>query len=220
MKKVLVVAALLLVFILYFALDLGDLLVFDTLLALVDENPSKAFVVFFFLYLLVAVLNLPGIGPLAFVSGAAFGLINGTLVVSFASAIGATISFFTARTLIRDWVERRFGSFLKIVNKGVAEDGLAYLFTLRMIPFIPFFIVNPVFGLTNMRLWQFYLVTQLGMLPIVLLYVNVGTSIGAIDEVSFSGVFTPQIILSFTLLITFPFAAKRIAKTIKSYRKL
>lgn len=174
----------------------------------VDSNYLMAFTVFFVVYVLTATLNLPGTGALTLAAGISFGFLNGLVLVSFAGSIGATLSMLMARTLLREWVHLRFSRFYNTINKGIQENGISYLFVVRMIPVIPFFIVNPVFGLTKMRVWHFYLVSQLGMLPVNAISVNLGRTVGSLDNVTFSTVLTPQVIAMFFLLIVFPFAVK------------
>lgn len=175
---------------------------------IVDNDYLLAFAVFFVVYVLTAMLNLPGTGALTLAAGISFGFLNGLILVSFAGSIGATLSMLMARTLLREWVHIRFSRFYNTINRGVQENGIGYLFVLRMIPVIPFFIVNPVFGLTKMRVWHFYLVSQIGMLPVNAISVNLGRTVGNLDSVSFSTVLTPQVIATFALLIVFPFIVK------------
>ncbi|MCX7962637.1 MAG: TVP38/TMEM64 family protein, partial [Burkholderiales bacterium] len=137
-----------------------------------EANRLQAAGGYFALYVLVAGLSLPGAAALTLVGGAIFGLFWGTLLVSFASSIGATLAFLASRYLLRDWVQARFAPQLRAVNDGVARDGAFYLFALRMIPAVPFFAINLAMGLTPMRPWTFYWVSQVGMLAGTVVYVN------------------------------------------------
>ena len=136
-------------------------------------------------------------------------------MVSFASTIGATLAFLVSRGLLRDWVQSRFGSYLESVNRGVEKDGAFYLFTLRLIPAIPFFVINLVMGLTKMKAFAFYWVSQLGMLVGTIVYVNAGAEIGAVEELSLEGILTPGLWLSFVMLAVFPFIARAIVNTVR-----
>ena len=140
--------------------------------------------------------------------GALFGLGAGTLIVSFASTIGATLACFVSRFLLRDWVQEKFGDKLSLVNEGIAREGTFYLFTLRLIPVFPFFIINLVMGLTKMPLRTFYWVSQLGMLAGTIVYVNAGKELGKIA--SLHSILSPGLIMSFVLLGILPLAAKKL----------
>jgi uncharacterized membrane protein YdjX (TVP38/TMEM64 family) len=142
-----------------------------------------------------------------------FGLWTGLVVVSFASSIGATLACFVARFVLRDWVEGKFGDKLKTINQGVEREGAFYLFTMRLVPVFPFFVINLAMGLTRMPLRTFYWVSQLGMLPGTMVFVNAGKELGRIE--SLSGILSPGLIISFVILGLFPLAAK---KTVGWYR--
>ena len=169
---------------------------------------------YFLLYVLVAALSLPGALVMTLVGGAVFGLLWGTLLVSFASSIGATLAFVASRFLLRDWVQQRFGRFLDGINRGVEREGGLYLFTLRLIPAVPFFVINLVMGLTPIRTRTFYWVSQLGMLAGTLVYVNAGTQLAAIE--SPRGLLSPGLIGAFVLLGIFPLAAKKLVDVFKA----
>ncbi len=172
------------------------------------SKPLQVSVVFTLLYLFIASFSLPGVGPLMFVAGALFGVWQGVVIVSFASAIGATIGMLISRLVLRDWVQKRFTKFVNKMNQGIVDEGALYLFGLRLIPPMPFFIVNLAFGLTQMPISRFYIVTQLGMLPLVFVYVNAGSSIGSIESMTLANIFTVNVIVSFVLLISFPILMK------------
>jgi uncharacterized membrane protein YdjX (TVP38/TMEM64 family) len=172
---------------------------------------------FMAVYVLVAALSLPGAAVLTLAGGALFGLWAGTVMVSFASSIGATLACLASRYILRDWVQRRFGEKLKRVNEGIEREGAFYLFTLRLVPVFPFWLINMVMGLTGMPLRTFYWVSQLGMIPGTIVYVNAGKELGKID--SLSGIFSPGLIVSFVLLGVFPIAAKKTLAFYKSKKE-
>jgi uncharacterized membrane protein YdjX (TVP38/TMEM64 family) len=158
------------------------------------------------IYILVTSLSLPGATVMTLAGGALFGLWVGTVVVSFASTIGATLASFVSRFLLRDWVQATFGDRLKTINEGVEKEGKFYLFTLRLIPAFPFFVINLVMGLTKMPLRTYYWVSQLGMLPATIVYVNAGKELARIQ--SLSVLLSPRLIFSFVLLGLFPFIVR------------
>lgn len=160
------------------------------------------------IYITVTSLSLPGAAVLTLVGGALFGLGAGTLIVSFASSIGATFACLASRFVLRDWVQSKFGDKLSAVNKGIESEGAFYLFTLRLIPIFPFFVINLVMGLTKLPLLTFYWVSQLGMLPGTMVYANAGKELAKVDSVS--GILSPGLIFSFVLLGLFPITVKKI----------
>jgi len=164
-------------------------------------------------YILVTGLSLPGAVIMSLAGGAVFGLFYGTVLVSFASTIGATLAFLFSRYLFRDWVREKFGATLFAINKGVEKEGGFYLFTLRLVPAFPFFLINLVMGLTPIKTRIFYLVSQVGMLPGTIVYINAGTELAKIE--SASGILSPGLMFSFFLLGIFPFAAKGVTGFIR-----
>ena len=173
----------------------------------VSANPLAAAFGYLLLYVLVTAVNIPGAAVMTLIAGALFGILQGTIIVSFASTIGATLAFLLSRYLLRDFVEQRFRGVTTRINKGVEKDGAYYLFTLRLMPAFPFFAINMVMGLTRLNIVTYYWVSQLGMLPVTILYVNAGTQIGQLE--SLSGILSPQIIGSFVLLGLFPLVARK-----------
>jgi len=159
------------------------------------------------IYIGVTALSLPGATVMTLIGGALFGLWVSLIAVSFASTIGATLAFLVARILLKDYVQEKFGDKLQAINEGIEKDGAFYLFTLRLVPVFPFFIINLVMGLTPIRTAVYYLVSQLGMLPGTFVYANAGTQIGKIE--SLGGVLSPSLLLSFALLGIFPLLAKK-----------
>ena len=166
------------------------------------------------IYILATSLSLPGAAVMTLAGGALFGLLRGAIIVSFASAIGATLACFVSRFVLRDWAQGRFGERLKTVNDGIEREGPFYLFTLRLIPVFPFWLINLLWGLTKMPLRTFYWVSQVGMLPGTIVYVNAGKELGKID--SLSGILSPGLILSFVILGLFPLITKKLMALFKS----
>jgi uncharacterized membrane protein YdjX (TVP38/TMEM64 family) len=183
----------------------------DAIVSYVASKPVFASAVFFAIYVAVTGLSVPGAFVLTIVAGALFGLVWGTLLVSFASSIGATLAFLTSRALLREWVQRKLGARLAAVNAGVEKEGAYYLFALRLAPVFPFFVINLAMGLTPMRTRTFYWVSQLGMLPGTIIYIYAGTQLRQF-ELSW------QLALALILLGLFPLAAKRVVEALKSRR--
>ena len=181
-----------------------------------ETSPWLVGLGFFALYVTVTSLSVPGAAVMTIAAGALFGLFWGTLIVSFASSIGATVAFLIARFLLRDAVQRRFGRRLKTIDEGIKREGAFYLFTLRLVPVFPFFVINVLMSLTAIRAMTFYWVSQLGMLPATLVYVNAGTQLGQVETLS--GILSPGILLSFALLGLFPLIAKRVLDAVKKRR--
>ena len=204
----------------FFALDLGHYFSLDyfksqqaAIDAFYQANPLKTAALFFAAYVAVTGLSVPGAAIMTLAAGAIFGLLWGTVIVSFASSLGATFAFLTSRFVLRNAIQTRFGGKLAAINAGVAKDGPFYLFTLRLVPAFPFFVINLVMGLTPLRTWTFYWVSQIGMLAGTIVYVNAGTEIAKIE--SLRGILSPGLIISFTLLGIFPLIAKWIVNIIK-----
>ena len=221
LRKILLVIVIAVVVALYFALDLGRYFSLDTFKSqqAAIENwraaqPLTAALLFFLAYVAVTGLSLPGAALMTLAAGAIFGLLWGSLLVSFASSIGATLAFLASRFLLRDWVQARFGERLRAINQGVGKEGGFYLFTLRLVPVFPFFMINLLMGLTPMPAATFYWVSQVGMLAGTLVYVNAGTQLAGISGLS--GILSPGLIASFALLGIFPLIAKKIVDGIKA----
>ncbi|HEY8038098.1 MAG TPA: FAD-dependent oxidoreductase [Methylobacter sp.] len=206
---------------LFFIFDLQDYLTLETLKAQQaaiqtyrSNHPGLSVVIYMLIYIAVTGLSLPGATLLTLAGGAVFGLLWGTLIVSFASTIGATLAFLSARFLFRDQVKARFGDRLNVINKGVDKDGALYLFTLRLVPIFPFFVINLAMGLTTLKTKTFYWVSQIGMLAGTVVYVNAGTQLGKLE--SLSGILSPGLIGSFALLGIFPLLASKVVEAIKA----
>ena len=181
------------------------------------EHPLTVLGAYFVAYVVVTGLSLPGAAIMTLAGGAVFGLLWGTVVVSFASTLGATVAFIVSRYILRDGIQRRYGDRLKTINAGVERDGGFYLFTMRLVPAFPFFIINLVMGLTPMRTITFAWVSQLGMLPGTVVYVNAGTQLGRIE--SLQGILSPALIGSFVLLRVFPLLAKWVVGAVQARRQ-
>jgi pyruvate/2-oxoglutarate dehydrogenase complex dihydrolipoamide dehydrogenase (E3) component/uncharacterized membrane protein YdjX (TVP38/TMEM64 family) len=182
--------------------------------ALYAERPLAVIGSYFLIYVAVAALSLPGAAIMTLAGGAIFGLWVGTLVVSFASSIGATLAMLAARYVLRDSIKARFAKRVAEIDRGVERDGAFYLFTLRLVPALPFFVVNLVMGLTAMKARSFYLVSQVGMLAGTLVYVNAGTQLAQIN--SLKGILSPGLVGSFVLLGLFPLLAKKIVDLVQA----
>ena len=206
---------------LFFYFDLGHYLTLDALKSrqadfaeYYRQSPAVVIAAFFLVYVAVAGASLPGAAILTLAAGALFGLVVGTVIVSFASSIGATLAFFASRYLFRDAVRARFGSRLRAIDEGVARDGAFYLFTLRLVPAFPFFLVNLLMGLTTIRALTFYIVSQLGMFAGTVVFVNAGTQLAQIN--SLAGIASPGLIASFVALGIFPWIARAIVGAVKA----
>lgn len=181
-----------------------------------DQNAGLLLGLYFLIYVAVTALSLPLAVWMTLGAGAIFGFWSALLMVSFAASLGATLAFLTARYLARDWVMGRFGARLEGVNRGLARDGAFYLFTLRLVPIVPFFVVNLVMGLSPMKALTFYGVSQAGMLAGTAVYVNAGTQLATITDVA--DILSPALIGSFAALSLFPWIAKFAIAPIKRYR--
>jgi pyruvate/2-oxoglutarate dehydrogenase complex dihydrolipoamide dehydrogenase (E3) component/uncharacterized membrane protein YdjX (TVP38/TMEM64 family) len=177
------------------------------------ENRGFTIGVYMVVYIIMAALSLPGATVLTLAGGAVFGLFSGVIIVSFASTIGATLAFLFSRYLFRDWVQARFSNKITAINAGIKKEGGSYLFTLRLVPVFPFFMINLVMGLTPISTRLFYLVSQIGMFPGTLVYINAGTQLAKIE--SLGGILSPNILFAFALLGVFPIFAKKTMKWIK-----
>jgi len=220
MKKLIIIAAIAALIAAYFFFDLGSYLTLDGIKRAVEQaqgyysdNPVLVIGVFFAIYVAATAVSIPGAGILTLGAGALFGLATGAIVVSFASTLGATLAFLSSRYVLRDLVEDRFGERLKAINKGLERDGPFYLFTIRMIPLFPFFVVNLVMGLTRIRTLTYVWVSQVGMLLGTIAYVNAGTQLARIEDTS--GLLSPAVIGSFVFLAIVPWIAKAIIAVIK-----
>lgn len=221
LKKLIIVLVVVVLAGLFFLFDLNQYLTLSHLKAsrasfqaLFLAHPVAVIGSYALFYILVVALNLPGAAIMTLAGGTLFGFVPGTIVVSFASSIGATLACFVARYLFQDMVQNRFRDRLQKVNQGIEHEGGFYLFTLRLIPVVPFFVINLVMGLTRFPLLRFYWVSQLGMLPGTMVYVNAGKQLGQISSVQ--DILSPGLIVSFIILGIFPLAVKKIMNFIRA----
>ena len=205
----------------FFAFDLGQYLTLEYIKSQQEafnryyqDHRALTIAIYMGIYIVVTALSLPGATVMTLAGGALFGLWIGLVAISFASSIGATLAFLVSRFLLRDWVQGKFGDKLKAINDGVARDGAFYLFSLRLVPIFPFFVINLVMGLTPLKTGLFYLVSQVGMLAGTFVYVNAGTQLGQLE--SAAGILSPGIIFSFVLLGIFPLIAKKVLDFFKA----
>ncbi len=215
-----VIAALVAVFIIF---DLGAYLSLSYIKEsqakfseLYAENRVLVIGSYMLIYITVTSLSLPGAAVMTLAGGALFGLMAGTIVVSFASTVGATLACMVSRFILRDWIQGKFGDKINTVNEGIRKEGAFYLFTLRLLPILPFWLINLAMGLTKIPLRTFFWVSQVGMLPGTIVYVNAGKELAKID--SLSGILSPGLLAAFVLLGIFPIAAKKIIAWFKQKR--
>lgn len=201
--------------------DLGQYLTLDYLKAsqqqfqaLYQSNRFLVVAAYMGIYIAVTALSLPGAAVLTLAGGGLFGLAVGTVAVSFASTIGATLACMVSRFLLREWVQNKFGDRLATINAGIEKEGAFYLFSLRLVPIFPFFVINLLMGLTRMRLFTYYWVSQIGMLAGTIVYVNAGKELAKID--SLSGIMSPGVLISFAILGLFPIGVKKILSLYKA----
>ncbi len=176
--------------------------------ALYLDNRFFVVAAYMLIYIAVTALSLPGAAVLTLAGGGLFGLVVGTMAVSFASTIGATLACLVSRFLLREWVQSKFGDKLATINNGIEQEGAFYLFSLRLVPIFPFFVINLLMGLTRMRLFTFFWVSQIGMLAGTIVYVNAGKELAKID--SLAGIMSPGVLISFVVLGIFPISVKKI----------
>ena len=219
-KKIAVMVTLGVLIALYVVFDLNRFFSLDYLKSsqqsferLYAGQPLKVITLYFVVYVAVTALSFPGAVILTLAGGAIFGLGWGTLIISFASSVGATLAFLMARFVLRDSIEARFGPRLAEFNQGLEKEGAFYLFSLRLVPLVPFFVINLLMGLTQMKVSTYYWVSQLGMLAGTLVYVNAGTQLGQLD--SLQGILSPALLGSFVLLGFFPLLARQVASRLQ-----
>lgn len=222
-KRIFLILLILILAASFFHFDLNQLLTLDGLkgsMAQFNEYKAQSPLLiiggFFLLYVVVTALSLPGAAILTLAAGALFGLVQGLLVASFASSIGATIAFLASRYLLRDTIKQRFPERLAAIDAGVEKEGGFYLFTLRLVPIFPFFLINLLMGVTSIKTWTYYWVSQIGMLAGTFVFVNAGTQLAQID--SLSGILSFNLIVSFALLGFFPLIAKGVLNMFKKRR--
>lgn len=220
MNKKLILGLILVATILFLGVNFGQYLTLENakaqqeaLNSFIDQNFIYAAATYFFAYIAITAFSIPGAAVVTLLGAALFGFWTSLLLVSFASTIGATIAFLSSRYLLREWVQSKFGSKLSAINQGVEKDGAFYLFSLRLIPVFPFFLINLLMGLSPMTIARFYLTSQIGMLPGTAVYLNAGTQLATID--SLSGIVSPTVLASFALLGLFPIIAKWVMNKVR-----
>lgn len=208
----------------YFIFDLGQYLKLETLKehkqqleSLYQQNFLTFVIGFFLIYVVTTAVSIPGAAILTLTAGFIFGSLTGTVVVSFASAIGATSAMFIARTLFGESLQKKYQKQLATINKGIEQDGPLYLLSLRLIPIFPFFLINLLMGFTTMTIGRFYIFSQLGMLPGTFVYVNAGTALAKIEKLS--DILQPKIFISFALLGLLPLIVKFAMSIIKKMKQ-
>lgn len=217
-KRLILVAVIIVAMTVFYSFELQQYLSRDLFLQRYQENPLLTAGIFFLTYVAVTGLSLPSAALMTLIGGAIFGFWTGLLLISFASTMGATLAFLFSRMLLQESVQKKFGRYLTIANEGIEKDGAFYLFTLRLIPAIPFFAINLVMGLTLIRTWTFYWVSQVGMLAGTMVFVNAGAQLGQVQSLSVSGILTHNLIFSFVLLAAFPWVVRKIMEKVKAHR--
>ncbi len=222
-KSIIVLSFFLIVTFLYYFFDLQNFITFESvklyqaiLIKFFEDNPHLFLFFYFITYVILTSFSLPGATVLTIVGGGIFGIFVGTIVVSFASSIGATFAMLISRYLARKWVQKKFSKEMQKINHRINMEGIYYLIFLRLLPLIPFFVVNLVMGLTSVRTVTFFWVSQLGMLPATIVYVNAGLQLNNLNSIS--DVYSPEFIISFLILAMFPFLVKKILSKISKNR--
>lgn len=223
MKKLILLTVLVAAVGAYFIFDLGQYLTLDQLksqqAALESyraDNPILVAILYLATYIVVTALSLPGAALMTLTGGAVFGVFWGTILANIGATIGATCAFLIARYVLGNWVQEKFGERITAINNGIEKDGAFYLFSLRLVPVFPFFVINVVMGLTKIRIWTFFWVSQVGMIAGAAVYANAGTQLAKLD--SLSGIASPAILISFALLGVFPIIARKSLAFVKASR--
>ncbi|MDW1979085.1 TVP38/TMEM64 family protein [Vibrio sp. Vb0304] len=220
MNKKLILGLILLAAIVFLGINFGQYLTLENakaqqeaLTTYIDQNFVFSAAIYFFTYIAITAFSIPGAAVVTLLGAALFGFWTSLLLVSFASTMGATLAFLSSRYLLRDWVQNKFGNKLNAINQGVEKDGAFYLFSLRLIPVFPLFLINLLMGLTPMSVGRFYLTSQIGMLPGTAVYLNAGTQLATIE--SLSGIVSPAVLASFALLGLFPIITKWVMNKVR-----
>lgn len=223
LQKIIIIGIVVVLIFLFYVFDLGKYFSLEYIKAsqakfdtLYQQHSVLVIAAYMLIYVIMAALSLPGAAVMTLLGGALFGRLIGTVAVSFASTVGATLACLVARFLLRDWVQDKVGDKLKAINEGIEKEGAFYLFTLRLIPAFPFWLINLAMGLTKMPLRTFYWVSQVGMLAGTFVYVNAGTELAKID--SLKGILNPTLIISFVILGIFPLIVKKVMGWYKAKR--
>ncbi|PMH44962.1 dihydrolipoamide dehydrogenase [Vibrio sp. 10N.286.49.B3] len=223
MNKKLILGLILICCIVFLGVNFGQYLTLENAKAqqqaldtYINDNFISAAILYFGAYVVITAFSIPGAAVVTLLGAALFGFWTSLLLVSFASTIGATFAFLSSRFLLKDWVQNKFGDKLETINQGVEKDGAFYLFTLRLIPVFPFFLINLLMGLTPIKVSRYYLASQIGMLPGTAVYLNAGTQLAEIE--SLSGIVSPSVLASFALLGLFPFITKWIMNKVRQQK--
>lgn len=221
-QKGLVLLVIVLLIGVYWYFDLHHHLTFESLKEhhhwlqnFVAENQLATAIIYFFLYILITALSLPGAAVMTLAGGAAFGFWKALFLVSFASSVGASLAFLAARFFLYEYIQKRFQKRLRVINQGVQKEGAFFLFSLRLVPIFPFFLINLLMGLMPLRLMTFYWVSQLGMLPGTVVYVNAGTQLAEISSVE--DILSIKLIVSFVVLALLPLIMKKLMPVIRRF---
>ncbi|MDM8535920.1 dihydrolipoyl dehydrogenase [Desulfobacterales bacterium HSG17] len=225
LSRIIIISVIFALGIIFFAFDLGQYLTLEQLkmrqqsfTQYYHDNTGITIGIYMLVYIIVTALSLPGATVMTLAGGALFGTWTGLVLVSFASTVGATLAFFVSRFLLKDYVQNKFGDKLHAINEGIKKEGAFYLFTLRLVPLFPFFVINLVMGLTPIRAGIYYIISQIGMLPGTFVYVNAGTQLAKIE--SLKGILSPGLLISFVLLGLFPLIAKKGIAFVKARKVL
>ena len=211
-KKITLAALLAVIISLYFVGGGEKYISFDLYQGLFEKSPLATAAVFFFVFFAGTACSLPVTGALTVISGVVFGAAYGFLISLLAATLGGTVALYSSRFLFYDLVKRRFTGQIEMVNKGIEKEGAFYLFGLRMIPVIPFGLLNLLIGLTSMRVLIFMFATLCGMVPVMLILAYAGSELGDIESFSMADIFTPDLVLALALLASFPLLAKALVK--------
>lgn len=221
MSKKVILGLVLLAVIVFLAINFGQTFTLENAKAqqlalgdFIQSNFALAAFSYFIAYVAITAFSIPGAAVVTLLGAALFGFWTSLLLVSFASTIGATLAFLSSRFLLKEWVQHKFGDKLRAVNQGIERDGAFYLFSLRLIPVFPFFLINLLMGLTPISVSRYYVISQLGMLPGTAVYLNAGTQLSQIE--SLSGIISPSVLASFALLGLFPIIVKWLMAKLRS----
>lgn len=221
--QIILVLAVALIVILFFVLDFSDYFSLSylqeqrsKLVEFYRENPIFTIMLFALVYIGLTSLSIPSATGLTLLAGAIFDFVTGVIVVSIVSTVGASLAFLLARYLFRDLVQTKFATQLGPINDGIDRDGIFYLFAIRLVPTIPYFVVNAAMGLTTLKFWHYVWVSQLGMLATTAVFVNAGSQLGQLE--SFSGILSPTLIVALVVMGVFPLVAKWTVSYLRSRR--
>ena len=223
MKKIFLLSLILLAIGAFFYFDLGQWLTLDALKqqqqiieTFRSEHPLLTAGLYSLAYIVITALSLPGAALMTLTGGAIFGVLWGTVLANLSASIGATLAFLIARFIVGDWVQAKFGDRIVSINRGIEQDGAFYLFSLRLVPIFPFFVINVVMGLTRIKTWTFFWVSVIGMIAGAAVYANAGTQLAQLE--SLSGIASPSLLASFALLGLFPLLARKTLDWLKRRR--